>query len=424
MIRDQAFDWRSVAPLHKRFLTALWLLCLVTNSLPAIEPPSQSNGPSNEALPVFVLNINRPLSTDKVPFSLMLQSTNSVPSEVGATWSGAIRIRGGVSQGYEKKSFGITFDQPRRLLGMRSSSHWILNAAFIDRSLMRHKLAYDLFRSMSEPGQPRFAASSRFVEVYRSTNYYGVYLLMERVDRALLGLRPFRSNETSHACIYKAVDHSANFAQPGHFGFEQHEPDRVTTPYWKPLDEFNRFVSTSTDDHFWNPASGIEARLDIGNAIDFYLLVLLTCNLDGITKNYILARDAAPGLATPRFFFVPWDYDGTFGRNWDASRVDPTAWLSNHLFDRLMDHASFRLQLSARWRRLREQALSLKSITAMIDANAQDIGAAAGRNAQRWQASGGYPDQLSFAEDVAQMKQWVAARLQWLDAEIYRRARE
>jgi hypothetical protein len=33
-----------------------------------------------------------------------------------------------------------------------------------------------------------------------------------------------------------------------------------------------------------------------------------------------------------------------------------------------------------------------------------------------------YPDRLSFEQDIAQMKEWVAARVKWLDTEIARRA--
>jgi spore coat protein CotH len=307
---------------------------------------------------------------------------------------------------------------------MRTNAHWILNAAYIDRSLMRHKLAYDLFRSLSTPRNPRYAVASRFVEVTLNQRYHGVYLLMERVDRALLELHPFHSNETTHACIYKAVDHAANFSRKGHAGFEQREPEPLTGVYWEPLDQLNRFVASAPAAEFFNPTTGIDAKLDPDNAIDFLLLVLLTSNMDGITKNFLLARDASPtNTNLPKFFFAPWDYDGTFGRNWDASPVDPTDWLSNHLFDRLLANPAWRARLSARWKQLREQEFSLKTIQGLIDANVQILGPAVDRNNKRWPPSDGpYPDALTFAEEITQMKSWVEARLKWLDAEIPRRA--
>jgi hypothetical protein len=131
-------------------------------------------------------------------------------------------------------------------------------------------------------------------------------------------------------------------------------------------------------------------------------------------------RDERP---KPLFFFVPWDYDGTFGRNWDASAVDATAWLSNHLFDRLMGDRAFRERLTSRWKKLREQEFSAKTIQAMIESNARTIGDATQRNTARWRSvAGHYPDRLSFDEDLAQMKLWIESRIKWLDGEFKRRA--
>ena len=375
-------------------------------------------------LPVVHLSFSNSIfSQPKIPCVVQVRGLGGKAESVPAI-RGTARVHGGVSRGYPKTSFGLSLDDAAPWLGMRRSSHWVLNAAFIDRSLMRHKLSYDLFRSMSSPGAPRFAAASRFVELELNGNYNGVYLLTERVNRALLNLHRFDSNAPGHACIYKAVDHAANFSQPGHAGYEQHEPDPRTMRYWKPLDEFDRFVSQASEAEFNDPNTGIGSRLDLDNAIDFHLLVLLTSNHDGITKNFILARDAvAPGAPPARFFFVPWDYDATFGRNWDGSRVDATAWLSNHLFERLHASPAFRKKFAARWRQLRAHAFSVAAIHGLIDENVRTLDGAAARNSDRWQSlNGPYPDRLSFEEDVAQMKEWVAARVSWLDAEIARRA--
>jgi spore coat protein CotH len=353
----------------------------------------------------------------------MILPKGSGSANTGAL-TGVVRFHGASSQMYPKKSFGITLDAPVGWLGMRESAHWVLNAAFVDRSLMRHKLSYDLFRSLSASNAPRFAAASRFIEVNLNGKYHGAYLLMERVDRAMFELRRYDSNAPHHAVIYKAVDHAANFDHLGHGGFEQREPDPLTGEYWGPLDRFNRFVSSAKEAEFFDPDKGIPARLDLDNAIDFHLLVLLTSNMDGIDKNLILARDApVTNAPLPRFFFAPWDYDATFGRNWEASRVGPTAWLSNHLFDRLLSDVAYRKKFAARWRQLREREFSVQSIQRMIDENARTLGDAAKRNAVRWRTlNGPYPDRLSFEEDLAQMKEWIAARVKWLDAEIDHRS--
>jgi spore coat protein H len=389
-----------------------------TNHPTSFKPDFEPN------LPVFVLTARGSIDKAQKTLCTLSRIVPGAPQPgVSNSWAGEVKLHGGVSVGFPKNSYGITLAVPARLLDLRESTHWVLNAAFIDRSLMRHKLSYDLFRSLDAPGARRFAAGSRFVELYLNGDYRGAYLLMERVDGRLLELRRFGSNETSHACIYKAVDHAANFGQPGHAGYEQREPDALAKEYWQPLDEFNRFVSQTSDAEFFNPQDGIGSRLDLANTVDFYLLVLLTSNQDGITKNFIIARDALRETSPkPKFFFAPWDYDATFGRNWDASKVAPSAWLSNHLFDRLMGDRAFREQLARRWKELREGQFSARTIQSMIETNARTLGEAAWRNTARWRpAAGNYPDQLTFDEDVAQMKTWVEARIQWLDTEIQRR---
>ena len=409
----------------RRFLPVLFPLMICLTARPEVaERPSRAEAEAVQArtnLPVLKIDAKDPIvSALKVPCTVTL-----VPGATGEaeTLGGAVRIRGATSQMYEKKSYAVTLETPAQWLGMRKSTQWILNAAAVDRSLMRHKLSYDLFRSLSSPDSKRYATASRFVEVEVNGRYNGAYLLMERVDRALLELRSFDPEAPSHACIYKAVDHAANFSSPGHGGYEQQEPDPEATAYWEPLDEFNQFVSRGKDPAFRDPETGIAARLDLDDAIDFQLLVLLTSNTDGITKNFILARDAVlPDAPAPRFFFAPWDYDSTFGRNWQASRTAPDRWLSNRLFDRLHNDAAFRQRFAARWKQLRERQFSLATIHSLIDENVRTLGDATQRNEARWLTlDGPYPDRLSFEQDIAQMKEWVAARLQWLDAEITRR---
>jgi spore coat protein H len=303
---------------------------------------------------------------------------------------------------------------------MRESTQWILNAAYIDRSLMRHKLSYDLFSSMSGTAGKRFAVASRFVELNLNGKYHGVYLLMERVDRQLLGLSAFTSNEVQHAVIYKADDHVTTFSNGGHGGFEQQEPDPLIFKYWKPLDEFTDFVSSANDREFFDSKSGIATRLDLENTIDFHLLILLTSNMDGDDKNFILAKNNRVAGTFEKFFFVPWDYDATFGRNWNARPVAFDEWLSNDLYDRLLRDPKYRRQFVTRWRELRKKEFSTGKILEMMDENARTLGEAAARNAVRWNKPGYYPDKLSFEQDVREMKKWVASRNEFLDKRLAR----
>jgi spore coat protein CotH len=377
-------------------------------------------------LPVMFLEVSARLSHEmKVPFRLKVVHPKGANPPTSGPLPGMLRYHGASSLGYPKKSLSFSLDAPAKLLDLRESPHWVLNAAYIDRSLMRHKLSYDLFRSLSAPGAPRQASGSRFVEVDVNGKYRGVYLLMERVDRQMLGLRAYNSNEVSHACIYKAEDHTSGFETPGHEGFEQREPDPLVRTYWKPMDEFTRFVSSASDEDFFDPEQGIATRLDLDNTIDFHLLILLTQNRDGFDKNFLFSRDAVvAGKPRPRFFFTPWDYDGTFGRDWNSAPLRRMLWFSNHLFDRLLANAGYRATFQARWKQLRQKEFAPKTIQTMIDANATTLGDATRRNTLKWPVQGArYADTAKFEDDISQMKSWVEARVQWLDKEIERRTK-
>jgi hypothetical protein len=207
-------------------------------------------------LPIAFLEAKETIVSERrVPCMVRLVLPTGQEPGNSATLTGAVRIHGASSQGYPKKSFAFKLDAPVRWLGMRQSADWVLNAAFVDRSLMRHKLSYDLFRSLSVSSAPRFAAASRFVELNLNGKYHGAYLLMERVDGALLELRRFDSNALHHACIYKAEDHVANFDRLGHAGYEQREPDPLVREYWGPLDRFNRFAGTTKEAEFFGSST-------------------------------------------------------------------------------------------------------------------------------------------------------------------------
>jgi hypothetical protein len=409
--------------IFRHVLASVWVLLSASVFADLKTEANSEPEPGGSNLPVIVLESKEGIFSDrKSPGTFKLVPVGEDPASVKER-SAQLRIHGGVSRGYPKKSMGLTLDEPVRWLGMRKSAHWVLNAAFVDRSLMRHKLSYDLFRSLSGPAGKRAAAESRFVEVRYNGKYQGVYLLMERIDRSLLDLGKTATPGNAPCCIYKAIDHTANFSSGGHDGYELREPENGGDEAWKPLDEFNEFVNGAKISEFNDPTNGIAARLDVDNAIDFYLLVLLTSNGDGITKNFILARDAVSTKASsPRFFFAPWDYDATFGREWEGSRVSAERWHSNHLFDRLLKNAAFRKKFLARWQQLRKRQFSVEAIHRMIDENVHTLNGAARRNSAQWKEfDGNFPDQLTFQEDVVEIKEWIGKRLKWLDAEIARR---
>lgn len=140
-----------------------------------------------------------------------------------------IKQRGFTSRRYPKISLSVETveadgsDRDVGLLGLPADSDWVLYAPYVDKSLVRDVLAYDLARQMGG-----YAARTRFVEVFfnDTTNrlspahYAGVYVLAERVKRGAqrvaihkLGTNDVAEPEITGGYIFKK-DHTDSAGGP------------------------------------------------------------------------------------------------------------------------------------------------------------------------------------------------------------------
>ncbi len=93
-----------------------------------------------------------------------------------------IELRGNASLMFPKKPYlfetrdelGENLNVP--LLGMPAENDWILRAAYIDRTLLRDALAYEMVRRTGQ-----WASRTRHVELVINGGYRGVYVLVESI---------------------------------------------------------------------------------------------------------------------------------------------------------------------------------------------------------------------------------------------------
>jgi spore coat protein CotH len=348
---------------------------------------------------------------------------------------------------FPKWKYGITLDDSFPLEGMINARHWVLESSFIEKSLMRSKIAFDLLEQFREEGKGRrIAPQSRYVEVILNGNYFGVYILIEHIDRNFLRLEAYDRDKDFNSVLYRARNTNANFTAnnfeasydrdfkhfPGrrqplekaddpiwgwHSGFEQRYPDKQKYgEYWQPIETFTRFTSLAPDSRF---NEHIFRLLDRDNYIDLWIFTQLIDDSDGLFKNRYIARDRG---SEARWFIIPWDKDGILGRRHDMEKRPPTEWLTSPLFERCMRIDSFRFALKERWKELRRKGIiSETAIYKMIEQNMAVLGDAGKRNFVRWPANYYlYPDILDFRREIDYMKEWIRKRIQWLDTRIVR----
>ncbi len=138
--------------------------------------------PVENKIPQVYINTNGLKIVDEPKINAKI--TIEVKGEIDYTGPIGIEIRGASSQNFPKKQFGFeTRDQANEdidvsLLDFPEEEDWILHAPYLDGSLMRNKLIYDLSRDIG-----RYASRAKFVDVIINESYNGVYLLLEKLKR-------------------------------------------------------------------------------------------------------------------------------------------------------------------------------------------------------------------------------------------------
>ncbi|MBQ6771727.1 MAG: CotH kinase family protein [Bacteroidales bacterium] len=382
-------------------------------------------------IPIVILSLVSLLSCERtrpLPTIEIIAETFSfgekLPCEIGYsdgevqfTESARIRCRGGISSGFPKHSFTFKMAHQRSLAGLPSQRAYVLNANYIDKTMMRHKLCFDLFREMN-PEKNR-AAQCAYVNVMLNQRYFGLYVLMQKLNPGSLGL----DKKDSLAMIFKdpPVFFGENrlewVQEPGNY-FQQNFPDIEEEDRNWYLENVMQFMIHADDSTF---AHEIGMVFDLENIIDWHLLLMFTNNGDGVMKNfYLYKRDSF----TP-FRLAIWDYDDSFGRDCEGE-LKMTESLPN--FDRCLilnrlqnnPYLNYNDQLKQRYKALRESGIfSKKHIKEMIEANDKAIRNEVERNFEKWPVDGiGYYDAKGYKEELDIMLQYLDIRIPQLDKEL------
>ncbi len=323
-----------------------------------------------------------------------------------------IKCRGGVSSRYYKHSFSLELNKKYSLGYLPADDDWILNANYIDKTFMRHKISYDLYRQMSPKN---IASKSSYVNVSVNDNYHGLYLIMEEINASMIGLNKndslsmlFKDPPIFHQEKLSYVQDSLNY-------YQQKYPKIKNSDKTYYIEKFAEFLFSTTDSSF---AKGISDWVDIENVIDWHLILLFSNNSDGIMKNFYLYKI---DKNTP-FRFAIWDYDHSFGRDGDNERNLMERELNCNraiLLERLskIPELDYQFKLKKRWFELRKQnIISVYNYEKHIIDNDKLIGKDIGKNFDRWPIeSKWYYDDNNYNEELELMLEFVKIRICQLD---------
>ncbi len=358
-----------------------------------------------------------------------------------------LRSRGNRSATFDKRSFALKLNEGKKILGLPKNKKWKLNAEYIDKTFMRNKLSYDLFRSFS-PGN--FAPQVEYCVVYMNDEYQGIYAMTESVDVSTLRLNkkddgavlfkeppvsyPPDEHEDRHEKFKKYVQRSsrykdysikARYKLEDECYFNQRYPDIKKEDYSEEIYRLTEFIFNSSDAEFCDPHK-FNQYFDLNNLIDWHLLILVTANGDGTYKNFYMSRkeEGAP------YLFTPWDYDHSFGRDGDGepSKISIIPVKKNMaLLHRLMETNAFnyRQKLYEKFRFLKKSGvLTDKNLYNMIDANVAVLKSEIKDNEKRWPLEAlEYFKNASFYTEVQRMKNWITNHLPNLEEYLLKQSK-
>ena len=360
-------------------------------------------------LPVIHLYTQTPQLTGRnKEKGLLRYSDGQEELQIAAT----INRRGGMSFIFPKHSYTLQLDQKIPLGFLPMDDDWILNASYIDKTFLRHKISYDLFRRM---GKNNLAPHCSYLHVYFNDRYQGLYILMEKLDVSTLYL----DKKDPLAVIFKdppiftpdsltIVPDSSNF-------YEQKYPQLTEVDKNGEMHRLKDFLFHAPDEDF---RKQLGFYFDLDNILDWHLLLLFTNNSDGILKNFYLYKQNAN---TP-FRIAIWDYDHSFGRDGDneLNLIRPLNPQRSILLKRLMElnAGNYSCRLARRWQALNKaDILSARQVRQLMEANGALIEEDLPRNAARWPMnSSWYFDDNDYEEEVEVIQKYLDLRIPQLDA--------
>ena len=450
-----------------------WLSLGITNSKYNYrQVPSWFQAPldfTSSNLPVVVITtsqgetiVDEPKITADMKIIYHSNGIRNYISDSGNVYTGkiGIEIRGVYSATLPQKPYGLeTRDIAGNnlnvsLLGMPAENDWVLLANYNDKTFLRNILAFDIFHKMGN-----YATRMRLCEVVLNNEYQGIYLLGEKIkqDKGRVNIAKLKPEDNTGDNLtggyiikndyYTATDSwKSNFSPLNKLGAEVYfvyhdpKPEDLTEQQRTYIRGFVKTLETVLYSPAFNVSVfGYKSYIDINSFADYFILGEVTRNVDTYKKSryFYKNKDSKDGLLHSG---PAWDFDWawrnllencihfnqTDGSGWAYKVNECEAWPVPPSWEvRMLQDKNFADLIHNRYFELRKKILSQSAIENTIDSVASLVNEAQFRHFQKWNILGintGTPESgtqpTTYAGEITQFKEWIKARLAWLDANM------
>ena len=368
------------------------------------------------------------------------QSVSAVPNSI---YRATIKYRGASSYSkFDKKQYRIKFyknskenEKKVSLAGMGANSEWVLNGPYLDKTLIRNKLVYDLARELNG-----WAPDTRFVELFVDGEYQGVYLAVEPVTNGESRLRlaefGLLSGETAYVVNRDRIDTGTEEIETwgktegytyNALYIRYPSKNKITEKQKEYIkNDISEFEQVLYGENFKDKRTGYQAYIDLDNWVDYFIINEFAMNYDAGNLSTYVYKELGGKLQ-----LAAWDFNNGFDNyQWFHTETDRLYTVENSWFDKLWQDENFREHVCERYGQLRKTTLSDEHIADKIASYQEKLGDAVDRNFKVWGYSfneallagtskeGTSRDIGSYEEAMEQLTDTIRERLAYLDKEL------
>lgn len=351
-------------------------------------------------------------------------------AEGNVDYNGTLSIKGRGNSTWEdmpKKPYALKLDKKAEILTMPKHKRWCLLANWLDRTLMRNEIAYEIARQMPAL---KYTPQGRFVEVFLNSVFLGNYYLCEqiKVDKNRVNVKELDKTATTGLSITGGYifEIDNNFDEQFRFMSETRglpwqlkDPDEVNDEQFEYAKQYVNELEDALHDDTRFAQRDFAKLMDLDSFVDYWFVYELTqCTEPHQPRSVYMYKDMdlSDGTYSPIFAGPVWDFDyATF----IPELSNQFSIINDVYYDRLFQDREFRILVKQRWNSLKEGGL-LERICQHIDKTEQLLSASDKLNSAIWPITQSInkDNTLSFSNSVKRLKSAFTKKYQWLDYAI------
>lgn len=347
-----------------------------------------------------------------------------------------IEFRGSSSQAFPKKSYSIELqdalgeDFDFSVFGFPKNSDWVLIGNYDDKTHLKNAYIYDLWAKTGN-----YSPRLKHVEVVLNGEYIGLYVFTEKIKRGTdrVNIKKLDPEDTTTAKISggyiieatrEPIPLSSNFAWQSfhqsspisdyYMYFDCVYPKEPVAPQLNYIQTYIRdFEDALKNSNFSDPITGFRNYIDENSFVENFVIQEYSIHLDVFARSQYFYKDRGKKMVASPLWDTSLGLYDTYANDWRFSceTCDPRFFWA----ERMMQDCVFKNKVIEKYRDFRKAFLTYSKGEFFVDSLTNAIQESVTRDREKW-----FPtESISFADEIQKLKNFISARLNWMDLNIH-----